>query len=117
MEDPVDCDTGNPMADTQVRQVFLVAGGGLGCSERGRPQDGPLDHATGKGWVKGVKGDYYDALYVKKSRVVTMIVEAYGGITPHALAHIFYLEGGARRARRPPIARATAWRAAAPSRS
>ena len=28
MEDPVDCDTGSPMADTQVRQVFLVAGGG-----------------------------------------------------------------------------------------
>ena len=24
----MDCDTGNPMADTQVRQVFLVAGGG-----------------------------------------------------------------------------------------
>ena len=24
----MDCDTGSPMADTQVRQVFLVAGGG-----------------------------------------------------------------------------------------
>ena len=47
----------------------------LGCSERGRTQDGPLDHATGKGRVKGVKGDYYDALFVKKSRVVPMIVD------------------------------------------
>ena len=31
---------------------------------------GHLNHGTGKGWVKQVKGHYHDALYVKKSRVV-----------------------------------------------
>ena len=34
----------------------------LGCQERGRPSDGPFDHATGKGWVKGVQGQYADAM-------------------------------------------------------
>ena len=59
----------------------------LGCKEKGRPQDGPLNHATGKGWVKGVKGHYHDALYVKRSRVVVWLVEATGGVCPHACAH------------------------------
>ena len=63
----------------------------LGCKERGRKQDGPFDHTTGKGWVKGVRGHYYDALYVKRSRVVPVIVEATGGVTRHARAHIGYL--------------------------
>ena len=41
MEDPVDCDTGNPMADTQVRQVFLVAGGG---ERKERPSARPTEY-------------------------------------------------------------------------
>ena len=56
--------------------------GVVGCKERGRQVDGPLDHSTGKGWVKDhaygkgwVKTDtgwkwmgaqYYDAKWVKK---------------------------------------------------
>ena len=59
----------------------------LGCKERGRQRDGPLNHATGKGWVKEVKGHYHDALYVKRSRVVVWLVEATGGVCPHACAH------------------------------
>ena len=47
----------------------------LDCKERGRQRDGPLNHGTGKGWVKQVKGHYHDALYVKKSRVVVWLVE------------------------------------------
>ncbi|EOD28482.1 hypothetical protein EMIHUDRAFT_204370 [Emiliania huxleyi CCMP1516] len=35
----------------------------LGCKERGHKSQGPLVHATGKGWVKGHKGQYYDALH------------------------------------------------------
>ena len=68
----------------------------LGCRRRGRKRDGPLNHHTGKGYVAEVRGDYYDALFVKRSRVIPFIVEATGGITPHALAHVTYL---ARRAR------------------
>ena len=59
----------------------------LGCKGCGRPQDGPLNHATGRGWVKEVKGHYYDALFVKRSRVVVWLVEATGGVCPHACAH------------------------------
>ena len=67
----------------------------LGTSERGRRSDGPLVHATNTGWVKKKRGHYYDALFVKKNKVVPFIVEAMGGITPHAMAHLRYL---ARRA-------------------
>ena len=59
----------------------------LGCKERGRQRDGPLNHVTGKGWIKQVKGHYHDALYVKKSRVVVWLVETTGGVCPHACAH------------------------------
>ena len=59
----------------------------LGARRRGRPQDRPLNHATGRGWVKEVKGHYHDALFVKKSRVVVWLVEATGGVCPHACAH------------------------------
>ena len=40
----------------------------FGCKERGRPRDGPLDHSTGKGWVKHVEGDYPDR-HAKGSRL------------------------------------------------
>ena len=49
----------------------------LGCSEQNRPQDGPLNHTShyvpARAWsrLKGVKGGYYDALFVKKLRVVS----------------------------------------------
>ena len=42
-----------------------------------------------------MKGQYHDALFVKRNVVVPFIVEAYGGISPHALAYMRYL---ARRA-------------------
>jgi hypothetical protein len=51
-----------------------------GTNERGRRQDGPLKHATGHGWVKGVRGHYHDAIVCKRTRVCAMIVETYGGI-------------------------------------
>ena len=34
------------------------------------------------------KGHYHDALYVKKLRLVLLLVEALGGISPSARAHI-----------------------------
>ena len=68
----------------------------LGCRRRGRKRDGPFNHKTGRGFVEATRGQYYDALVVKRSRVVPFIVETFGGVTPHALAHVAYL---ARRAR------------------
>lgn len=55
------------------------------------------DHWTGKGYVAETRGQYYDALVVKKCWVVPMIIEAFGGITPHARAHIAYLAQRAKR--------------------
>ena len=50
------------MAMTNVASVGHLYGSGntlgkaltgvVGCKERGRQVDGPLDHSTGKGWVK-----------------------------------------------------------------
>ena len=77
--------TGHKYAFGSTEEKYRVLT--LGCKERGRQRDGPLNHATGKGWVKGVKGHYHDALYVKRSRVVVWLVEATGGVCPHACAH------------------------------
>ena len=70
----------------------------VGCKERGRQVDGPLDHSTGKGWVKDhAYGDgwvekngsrkwtgaqYYDAKWVKKAITRLVLVETLGGIAP-----------------------------------
>ena len=71
--------------------------GVVGCKERGRQVDGPLDHSTGKGWVKdhaywkGVGQDgyglevdggavLYDAKWVKKAITRLVLVETLGGI-------------------------------------
>ena len=51
----------------------------LGCAPRGRPTDGPFNHKTGKGYVKGKKGDYHDALFVKRNRVDLLLHEDLGG--------------------------------------
>ena len=77
--------------DTEEEYRVLI----LGAPPRGRQRDGPFDHATGKGWVKGQKGQYDDAIFRKKNRVVPFIVESTGGITPHAFAYLCAL---ARRA-------------------
>ena len=68
----------------------------LGCEGRGRPADGPFDHSTGKGWVKERKGDYHDALFNRRSKVIAFIVEAFGVIAPQSLAALHKL---ARRAK------------------
>ena len=68
----------------------------LGCKARGnKATDRPFDHSTGAGWVEGRRGDYYDALANKRSKVAPFIVESYGGIAPHSRAALRRL---ARRA-------------------
>ena len=51
----------------------------LGCKPRGRQSDGPFDHNTGKGWVKGKQGEYHDALFNKNNRVEIVLHENLGG--------------------------------------
>ena len=61
----------------------------LGCDERGHPSQGPLDHATGRGWVRGRRGLYYDALHVKRSAVEIVLHETFGGgFSPPAVAKL-----------------------------
>ena len=69
----------------------------LGAKERGRQRDGPFNHSTGKGWVKGVKGQYADALK-KRAHVVPCIIECFGGVSSHFRAHVRHL---ARRSKGP----------------
>ena len=64
--------------------------------QRGTPRDKPFSHKLGKGYVAPHKGHYHDALYVKRLRVIMLLVEATGGISPAACAHISML---ARRSR------------------
>ena len=54
----------------------------IGVHKRGRPADGPFDHATGTGWVKERKGYYHDAITNKKNTVVLLLAEIFGGVTP-----------------------------------
>ena len=70
----------------------------LGCQERGARSQGPMDHATGKGWVAAKKGDYADALLNKRSRVVPAVIEATGGLSPALRAEMRRLEGRTRGA-------------------
>ena len=68
----------------------------LGCRPRGRPQDGPFDHNTGRGHVAHHPGDYADALSpTKNNQVVPLITEVFGGLASRACATIKF---GARRA-------------------
>ena len=67
----------------------------LGCAPRGRPTDGPFNHKTGKGYVKGKKGDYHDALRHKNNQVALLLVECFGGIASGGARLLRYL---ARRA-------------------
>ena len=52
---------------------------------RTRPSTPPPDTAT---HVAAVRGHYYDALVVKRNKVVVWLVEATGGIAPQPLARL-----------------------------
>ena len=88
-----------------------------GLKQRGSPRDPPFDHKTGKGYVAPHKGHYNDALYVKKLRVVMLLVEALGGIAPPARARTSPSSLAARRAEARPTAPFTVVRASPPSPS
>ena len=65
----------------------------LGCKEQGRKHQGPLNHSTGRGWVKQQDGQYKDALVRTRASVIPMIVETTGALTRHSRRHCGYLTG------------------------
>ena len=70
----------------------------LGCTERGRPSDGPLDHGTGRGWVRARKGLYHDAVHVKRSATELVLHETLGGgFSPPAVARVHRCARAAKR--------------------
>ena len=60
----------------------------LGCKQMGTPNQPPLNHLTGKGYVRARTGYYDDALTVKHSVVIALITECFGGIAPAAFARL-----------------------------
>ena len=75
---------GNTEEDERVRI--------LGCKARGRERDGPMDHSTGKGWVAARDGHYRDALVIKRSTVITAVIESTGGVSPPLRSQMRVLE-------------------------
>ena len=68
----------------------------LGCVERGHPSQGYFNHRTGRGWVRGRRGLYDDALYVKRSVVDIVLHETIGGgFSPPAVAKMHRLSRAA----------------------
>jgi hypothetical protein len=82
-----------PLAFGSTEEFYRVSI--LGCKQVGHPSMAPFDHTTGKGYVARRGGQYADALR-KGSRVISAIVETFGGITPHFLLYLGHL---ARRAK------------------
>ena len=66
---------GSGGAQVRLRQhrgaACRVANLGWVAASRGAARaqsDGPFNHDTGKGWVKGKQGEYHDALFNKNNR-------------------------------------------------
>ena len=69
----------------------------LGCRARGHPSMPPLDHHTGRGWVRAQRGCYYDAFVCKRSIVDLTLHESLGGgFSPPAVARLHSLSRAAR---------------------
>ena len=68
----------------------------LGCPAKGDPRHGHLNHSNGRGYVAAKAGHYQDALFTKKSTVLPLIHDSFGGICPHAMSilHRFSRQAG-----------------------
>ena len=70
----------------------------LGARQRGVPSMEAFDHGTGKGYVPYTKGQYWDAIENRKSRVHLLVHEAtFGGMSPYAAKRLRRLGRLARR--------------------
>ena len=69
----------------------------LGCAERGRKEDGNFNHNTARGWVRGRRGLYTDALVAKRNVVDLLLHDPLGGgFSPPASARMRALDRRAR---------------------
>ena len=58
----------------------------FGHGARGQPEMLNMDQNTGIGCVMEKQGDYYDAIHVKQSKVVLVLVKSLGGAAPDTVA-------------------------------
>ena len=65
----------------------------FGTRQRGSPDDPPMSHATGLGYVAHRPGDYSDAIDNKKLKVHMLLMESLGGIAPGGVAYLGKLAG------------------------
>ena len=63
----------------------------LGVKGRGRKSDGPLDHWTGKGWVKAKDGQYTPALRRRQFVLPVIVERGFSGKDNHTKRHICLL--------------------------
>jgi hypothetical protein len=63
-----------------------------GCRGRGKRDDPPFDHYTGRGRVAVHRGAYFDAFYNKKSKVVLVLVDTFGGIVDETMEELKRLQ-------------------------
>ena len=64
------------MGSTEEPYELMV----FGTAGKGSKGDAPYEHTTGRGWVKSKRGQYYDALHVKRCIVVLWLFERFGGM-------------------------------------
>ena len=50
--------------------------------------DPPFSSTTGRGFIKGSRGYYHDALVNKGNRVIVWVVESSGGICPQGMSRL-----------------------------
>ena len=81
------CNSSRRSATSRSSPRRALSGRDTGCIAHTLVSQGPLVHATGKGWVK--EGQYYDALHVKNGIVKICLVESQGGIAPPTKRIIF----------------------------
>ena len=77
--------------NTHERYRMLI----LGTRRRGRKRDGPLNHKTGRGWVRYRTGAYEDGMQ-KGARVTVLLTESTGAVSFDALKYVAYLSRRAR---------------------
>ena len=68
----------------------------MGREERGAPHDGAFNHVDGSGHVPRCEGQYHDAI-AKGNGVITVLVEALGGMAPEPARRMRFLARIAKR--------------------
>ena len=67
------------------RRLFLPTAMLQRTPESSCPRRAPQQQ---RGWLRPERGDYHDALHVKRNSVIAIITEPSGGIAPQGYAHL-----------------------------